>query len=151
MGVDMGDTGDANVVMLTLMPSLNLKQNHGDMVDMGDTGGANVVMLTLRPSPNLKLSYGDMVDMGDTGDANVEMLILILWLSLKLNHTTTYPILIMPDTITLVKDQLMPNLSHGVVMMDMEGTGAASVALLKLNPNHGDMDDMVDTGDRTKR
>ena len=89
--------------------------------------------------------------MGDTGDANVEMLILMLLLSLKLNHTTTYPILIMPDIITLVKDQLMPNLSHGVVTVDMEGTGAASVALLKLNPNHGDMEDMVDTGDRTKK
>merc|ERR1712126_582401 len=122
MGVATGDTGDGSVVMLTLMLQLNLKPNHGDMVDMGDTG-----------------------------DANVEMLILILLLSLKLNHTTTYPILIMPDTITLVKDQLMPNLSHGVVMVDMEGTGAASVALLKLNPNHGDMEDMVDTGDRTKR
>merc|ERR1711872_382444 len=98
-------------------------------------------------------NHGDMVDMGDTGDANVVMPNLMLLLSLKLNHTTTYPILIMPDIITLVKDQLMPNLSHGVVMVDMdiEGTGAASVALLKLNPNHGDMEDMVDTGDRTKR
>merc|ERR1712136_267683 len=114
-------------------------------------GDANVVMLTLMPSLNLKLSHGDMVATGDTGDANVVMPILMLLLSLKLNHTTTYPILIMPDIITLVKDQLMPNLSHGVVTVDMEGTGAASVALLKLNPNHGDMEDTVDTGDRTKR
>ena len=64
-----------------------------------------------------------MVDMGDTGDANVVMPILMLLLSLKLNHTITYPILIMPDIITLVKDQLMPNLSHGVVMVDMVDVG----------------------------
>ena len=49
-----------------------------DIVAMGDTGDANVVMLTLRPSLNLKLSHGDMVATGDTGDASVVMLTLML-------------------------------------------------------------------------
>ena len=43
----MGDTVDANVVMLNLMPSPNLKLSHGDKVATGDTGDASVVMLTL--------------------------------------------------------------------------------------------------------
>merc|ERR1719295_1676943 len=89
--VAMGDTGDSNVVMLTLMVSLSLRLshttmytiliiltitlvkdplmpslNHGmDIEDMVDTGAANVAPL--------KLSHGDMEDMDtvDTGVANV--------------------------------------------------------------------------------
>merc|ERR1711872_308483 len=70
----------------------------------------------------------------------------MLSLSLKLSHTTMHTILIIP-TITLVKDPLMPSLSHG---MDIEDTGVANVAPLKLN--HGIMEDMdtVDTGDKIK-
>merc|ERR1719295_79883 len=66
----------------------------------------------------------------------------MLSLSLRLSHTTMYTILIIL-TITLVKDPLMPSLNHG---MDIEDTGAANVAPLKLS--HGDMEDMdmVDTG-----
>merc|ERR1719481_196701 len=43
----------------------------------------------------------------------------MLSLSLKLSHTTMYTTLIIP-TITLVKDPLMPSLSHG---MDIEDGG----------------------------
>merc|ERR1712055_466020 len=119
----MVDIGDANVVMLTLMLLLNLKPIHGmDMVDMAmvDIGDANVVMLTLMLLLNLKPNHGtDMVDMAmvDTGGANVETLTLMLSLSLKLSHT----ILIIP-TITLVKDPLMPSLSHGMDIEDMVDT-----------------------------
>merc|ERR1712198_308625 len=123
----------------------NLKPSPGmDIVAMGDTGDANVVMLTLMLLLNLKPSHGtDVGATGDTGDANVEMPTLMLSLSLKLSHTTMYTILIIP-TITLVKDLLMPSLTHG---MD---TGVANVAQLKLS--HGDMEDMdtVDTGDKIK-
>merc|ERR1712060_50542 len=128
---------------------------HGmDMVDMAmvDIGDANVVMLTLMLLLNLKPNHGtDMVDMAmvDTGGATVETLTLMLSLSLKLSHTTMYTILIIP-TITLVKDPLMPSLSHGMDMEDMVDTGVANVAPLKLN--HGDMEDMdtADTGDKIK-
>merc|ERR1719430_2796669 len=90
--------------MLTLMLWLNLKPNHGtDMVDMA---------------------------MVDTGGANVETLTLMLSLSLKLSHTTMYTILIIP-TITLVKDPLMPSLSHGMDIEEMVDTGVANVAPLK--------------------
>merc|ERR1711862_1037313 len=97
-----------------------------------------------------KPSHGmDIVAMGDTGDANVEMLTLMLLLSLKLSHTTMHTILIIP-IITLVKDPLMPSLSHGMDIEDMVDTGVANVAPLKLN--HGIMEDMdtVDTGDKIK-
>merc|ERR1712078_409615 len=72
-----------------------------------------------------------------------------LSLSLRLNHTTMYTILIIP-TITLVKDLLMPILNHGMDIEDMADTGVVNVALLKLS--HGDMEDMdtVDTGDKIK-
>merc|ERR1712055_225672 len=123
----MVDIGDANVVMLTLMLLLNLKPIHGmDMVDMAmvDIGDANVVMLTLMLLLNLKPNHGtDMVDMAmvDTGGANVETLTLML------SHTTMHTILIIP-TITLVKDPLMPSLSHGMDIEDMVDTGVANVA-----------------------
>merc|ERR1719167_1990359 len=70
----------------------------------------------------------------------------MLLLKLRLSHTIMYTILIIP-TIILVKDPLMPSLSHG---MDMVDTGAANVAPLKLS--HGTMEDMdtVDTGDKIK-
>merc|ERR1719334_2045508 len=73
----------------------------------------------------------------------------MLSLSLRLSHTTMYTILIIP-TITLVKDLLMPSLNHGMDIEDMEDTGVANVAPLKLS--HGDMEDMdtVDTGDKIK-
>merc|ERR1719167_1009952 len=72
---------------------------------------------------NLKPSHGtDIGATGDTGDANVEMLTLMLSLSLKLSHTTMYTILIIP-TITLVKDLLMPSLTHGMDTEDMVDTG----------------------------
>merc|ERR1719167_1914926 len=100
---------------------------------------------------NLKPSHGtDIEATGDTGDANVEMLTLMLSLSLKLSHTTMYTILIIP-TITLVKDLLMPSLTHGMDTEDMVDTGVANVAPLKLS--HGDMEDMdtVDTGEKITR
>merc|ERR1712198_202689 len=129
----------------------NLKPSPGmDIVAMGDTGDANVVMLTLMLLLNLKPSHGtDVGATGDTGDANVEMPTLMLSLSLKLSHTTMYTILIIP-TITLVKDLLMPSLTHGMDIEDMVDTGVANVAPLK--PSHGDMEDMdtVDTGDKKK-
>merc|ERR1711872_407533 len=99
---------------------------------------------------NLKPSHGmDIVAMGDTGDANVVTLTLMLLLNLRLCHTTMYTILIIP-TIILVKDPLMPSLSHGMDIEDMVDTGAANVAPLKLS--HGTMEDMdtVDTGDKIK-
>merc|ERR1719347_1973211 len=73
----------------------------------------------------------------------------MLSLSLKLSHTTMYTILIIP-TITLVKDPLMPSLSHGMDIEDTVDTGVANVAPLKLN--HGIMEamDTVDTGDKIK-
>merc|ERR1719370_568168 len=128
----MVDIGDANVVMLTLMLLLNPKPTHGtDMVDMAmvDIGDANVVMLTLMLLLNPKPTHG--TDMVDTGGANVETLTLMLSLSLKLSHTTMHTILIIP-TITLVKDPLMPSLSHGMDIEDMVDTGVANVAPLKL-------------------
>merc|ERR1719167_1164781 len=99
---------------------------------------------------NLKPSHGmDIVAMGDTGDVNVVTLTLMLFLNLRLSHTTMYTILIIP-TIILVKDPLMLSLSHGMDIEDMVDTGVANVAPLKLN--HGIMEDMdtVDTGDKIK-
>merc|ERR1719334_899444 len=52
----------------------------------------------------------------------------MLLLNLRLSHTTMCTILIIP-TIILVKDPLMPSLSHGMDMEDM---------------------DTVDTGDKIK-
>merc|ERR1719167_250868 len=73
----------------------------------------------------------------------------MLLLNLRLSHTTMYTILIIP-TIILVKDPLMPSLSHGMDIEDMVDIGAANVAPLKLI--HGTMEDMdtVDTGDKIK-
>merc|ERR1712136_661104 len=80
--VAMGDIGDANVGMQTLMLWLNLQPSHGmDIVAMGDTGDANVVTLTLMLLLIPSLSHGmDIEDMVDTGAANVA--------PLKLSHGT---------------------------------------------------------------
>merc|ERR1712136_162213 len=63
----------------------------GDIVAMGDIGDANVGMQTLMLWLSLQPSHGmDIVAMGDTGDANVVMLTLMLLLNLGLSHTTSH-------------------------------------------------------------
>merc|ERR1719347_1193728 len=128
------------------MLSLSLRLSHTTMYTILITPTITLVKDPLMPS----LNHGmDIVAMGDTGDANVVMLTLMLSLSLRLSHTTMHTILIIP-TITLVKDPLMPSLSHGMDIEDMVDTGVANVAPLKLN--HGIMEDMdtVDTWDKIK-
>merc|ERR1712198_53458 len=93
---------------------------------MEDTGDANVVTLTLVQLQSLNPCLGMVEDMVDTGDESVERLKLMLNLNLRPRHTTISTILItmfILPIIMLGNDLLMPNLCHGGMADITEDTG----------------------------
>merc|ERR1711894_358280 len=120
----MGGGMAASDVMLTLMPLLNLKPNHGFTTDtIPSTTDTILAKDLLMPKPNQKASHGTMVDMVVMEDgmaANAVLLTLNLSLKLRANHTTTTGIIhIMLDTTILARDQLMLSQNHiGEDMVD---------------------------------
>merc|ERR1712198_396937 len=124
---------------------------------MEDTGDANVVTLTLVQLQSLNPCLGMVEDMVDTGDESVERLKLMLNLNLRPRHTTISTILITMSILPIImlgNDLLMPNLSHGGEDMDtavVEDTGVVNDAPPMLILCHGGMADITeDTGDKKK-